>query len=205
VDAVPRQQRALQAELTRPPQVQPLGVATAPRELQETGARGPRDAQRVGQSISVEAVELAGRRRGPEGPLCAGVVEPADRLESYRGARGDLEAHRQCGEKGGAGHALPLAHRQHGRQYGAAGVRARQRLTLEGTDEDTVGEGRPRDVRAPVMQDDRGLGRPAELVHDGHDALRPGLHGADEAGPERVEHGDLAVIDEAKRTRLLRK
>src|SRR5262249_29704534 len=44
-DAVLRQERTLEAELTRAAEVQPLGVAAAPRELEETGARGSRDTE----------------------------------------------------------------------------------------------------------------------------------------------------------------
>src|SRR5437867_6065756 len=45
--ALPREQGALQPELAGASEMKPLGVAAAPRELQEAGARRARDTQRV--------------------------------------------------------------------------------------------------------------------------------------------------------------
>src|SRR5215813_4668369 len=64
--ALSGQQRALQAELTGAAEVQAFGVAAAPRELEKPGTRRARDAQRIGEPVLVEAVELADRGRGAE-------------------------------------------------------------------------------------------------------------------------------------------
>src|SRR5215831_15438970 len=201
-DTVLRQERALEAELARAPEVQPLGVATAPRELEETGARGSRNAESVGEPLSVEAVELSYRCRGAERPLRARIVEPPYRFEPHRrarDARGDLEPHGEGRQESRTGRALPLGHRECRWQHGAAGVRARQWLALEGADEHAVGESRACHVRAPIVPDDGSLMRAAEVMHDGHDASRPRLPGSHEAGSERVEDGDLAVLHESVR------
>src|SRR5262249_13400967 len=62
-----------------------------------------------------------------------------------------------------------------------------------------VGEAGAGDVGAPALVDDRGLGRTAERPADRHNALGPGLTGAYERGAERVEDGDLEVLDEPPR------
>jgi hypothetical protein len=99
-------------------QVQALGVAAAPRELQETSARRTRDPHRAGQPLLVEAVQLAHPRGCAERSLCAWVVEASHRLQPDGRARdpsGYLEAQRQCGQERRTIEALPLAHRQHRR------------------------------------------------------------------------------------------
>jgi len=90
-----RQQRALQPELAGAAEMQALGVAAAPRELEQARARRARDAQRVGQPRRVESVELAHRRGRTERPLRSRIVKAAHRLEAHRRARDsrrDLEA-----------------------------------------------------------------------------------------------------------------
>src|SRR5262249_55190286 len=80
-----------------------------------------------------------------------------------------------------------------------AGVPARQRRPSEGADEHAIGESGAGHVRAPIVPDNRSLVRTAEIMHDGHDASSPGLPGSHEAGSERVEDGDLAVLHESMR------
>src|SRR5207249_3862181 len=80
-----------------------------------------------------------------------------------------------------------------------AGMRTRERLALERADEHAVGERGTRDVRTPAMMDDRRLGRAPEGLRHRHDPLGPRLPGAHERGAERVEDGDLEVLDQATR------
>src|SRR5262249_6250338 len=100
--ALSGQQRALQAELAGPAEVQAFGVAAAPRELEKPGTRRARDAQRIGEPVLVEAVELADRGRGAERSLGARVVKAAHSFQPdgrARDARGHFEADGQRGEK----------------------------------------------------------------------------------------------------------
>ncbi len=179
--------------------MQALGVAAAPRELEEPRARRARDAQRVGQPLRVESVELAHRGGSAERSLRARIVKAAYGLEADGGARDprrDLEAESQRGEERDAAEPLPLAHRERRRQHGAAGVRAGQGLALEGADEHAVGQRGARHVGTPAVMDHRGLRRAAEIPDHRHDASRPGQPGAHECCAERVQDGDLEVLDQ---------
>ena len=182
--------------------MQALGVAAAPRELQQARARRARNAQRVGQPRLVESIELADRDGRAERPLRARVVKAAHRLEAdgrTRDSRRDFEAEGQGGEERDAVEALALGDRQRRWQHGAAGMRTRERLALERADEHAVGERGTRDVRTPAMMDDRRLGRAPEGFRHRHDPLGPRLPGAHERGADRVEDGDLEVLDQAPR------
>src|SRR4029453_849422 len=108
-------------KLTGAPEMQTLGVAPAPRELEQPGARRAGDAQRVGQPLLVEAVQFAPRRRRAARALRARVVEAAHGLEPHGGARdpsGHLEAHGQRGEERGTAKTLALPDGEGRRPYG---------------------------------------------------------------------------------------
>ena len=201
-DAIAREERGLEPELAGAPQVQALRVSAAPRELEQPGRGRAGDAERVDQAVLVEALELSHRGRRGERPLRAGIVECARRLEPGRGARqpgGDLEPHGECGQERLAGQPLALAHGERGGQHGAARMRAGEGLALEGADEHAVGERGASGVGAPALVDHRGLRRSAEAAEHLEDPARPRLDGADERGGERVEHGELEVLHEARR------
>ena len=129
-------------------------------------------------------------------------MEASHRLQSHgraRDPRGHLEPHGERGQERRAVEPLALTHRERRRQHGAARVRPGERLALERADQDPVGEGGPGDVRSPLLLDHGCLGRPTERADHRHDSPGPWLDGPHEAGTDRIEDGDLAVVDQTPR------
>src|SRR5262245_58415248 len=92
-----------------------------------------------------------------------------------------------------------LAYCQCGGQHGTTGVRASERLTLEGPDQKTIGESSTGDVRAPWLVDHRCLRPTTQGAHHIHSALRPGLHSAHATGSKGIQDHDLTIIYQARR------
>ena len=90
-DALLGQQRRLQAFARGVAGVQPLDVAAAVDEGEQSGRARGRDAERVGELLGVEPAQLAGRHRRAERPDRAGRMEAALAQVGRAGARrGDV-------------------------------------------------------------------------------------------------------------------